>query len=219
MKPTEFSGDSVEEAVTAAARTWGVPEDSVQYEVLQKEKKGVFGIGVKEPAKILARHRGSSQPSTESLGGEIPEPVAVIQKMVMLLSAETEVVITHPEEDKYILSVQGPKSGILIGRNGQNLQALQTLVNAILHRHQSDLKVVVDVDHYYEKKEKTTLEKAKSLAEEVLKTGLSQELPPLNPFDRRLVHLELSKFPEIGTESLGEGRLKPIRIFKKETVE
>ncbi len=121
-------------------------------------------------------------------------------------------------DGQVVLNVVGSDdSSIVIGRKGQTLEALQTLVSRITANIFSDtdgrhLRILIDVDGYRERRRQNLVDMAVRSAEEVLETGETIDLSPLNSYERYLVHSALKDEPGVTTSSEGEGAMKPIVI-------
>ena len=118
------------------------------------------------------------------------------------------------------VNIESEYASLLIGTQGKNLEAIQHLVKSILWKRFGDKEkfyLVIDVEDFKLRREDQIIEMAKERAEAVQETKMSQLLPPMNPFLRRLVHLELTKdkYADIATDSVGEGTRRRVRIFWK----
>ncbi|MCH2672743.1 MAG: KH domain-containing protein, partial [Dehalococcoidia bacterium] len=109
----------------------------------------------------------------------------------------------------------GEDSGLLIGRRGQTLQALQFLVNLIVRRQFDGVRVVLDVENYRQRREASLREMASKIAERVTQTNRSITLEPMPPADRRIIHTSLTNHPSVSTESTGEGDSRKVTILPK----
>src|SRR5579859_4337839 len=123
------------------------------------------------------------------------------------------------EEPSVVLNVTGLSDAdqqLLIGRRGENLTALQFMVNLLLGA-QTDLwaRVVVDVDGYRVKRREALTMLAERMAERVVEQGQPYPLEPMSPYDRRLVHMALSEHPHVMTESTGEGEDRRVVIMPR----
>jgi spoIIIJ-associated protein len=133
----------------------------------------------------------------------------------MKIEAEVE---SSLRDDQIVLNVLGgDDSSIVIGRKGQTLEALQTLVSRITANLFSDvpgshLRILIDVDGYRERRRQNLVDTALRAAEEVMETGEPVDLNPLNSYERYLVHSALKDEPGIITSSVGEGAMKQIVI-------
>jgi spoIIIJ-associated protein len=203
MLHIDFEAETEKDAVQLALESLGLTINDITYETIQKEKKGVFGIGKKDKAIVRIFYKEKN---------EINQLVDDIKKIITLIDPTCQIEVSGTPEEKLTLSVESSDSSHLIGRNGQNLHAIQTIVNSALLKHGNKYRILVDIDHYYSRKEQTLVEKAIEAANQVLETKKPAYLAPMNPFERRLVHMELKKIPGITTHSEGGGHLKKIRI-------
>lgn len=111
------------------------------------------------------------------------------------------------------VKVQSPNSGRLIGKNGETLQAIQYIVRLMASEKAGEFTpVTVDVAGYKENKEKEIIEFALAMAENVKNSGYAQEMRPMTPYERRIVHVALKNFEGITADSVGEGMARRIRI-------
>ena len=131
----------------------------------------------------------------------------------MKIEAEVE---SSFRDDQIVLNVLGGEdSSIVIGRKGQTLEALQTLVSRItanIFAGTAGSRILIDVDGYRERRRQNLVDMAMRAAEEVLETGEPFDLSPLNSYERYLVHSALKDEPGIVTSSVGEGAMKQIVI-------
>lgn len=199
----DFEADTEKEAVQLALDSLGLTQDDITWESLQKEKKGIFGLGKKEKAKVRIFYKEKS---------EVNGLIENVKKVISLLDPAAQIDVTSGEDNRYVLAVESADSSHLIGKNGNNLHALQNIVNSMALKYDNKYRVLIDIDKYYARKEKSVLNQALDAAQEVLRSGQPVLLPPMNPFERRLVHVELKKMKGIVTHSEGDGRIKKIRI-------
>ena len=119
-------------------------------------------------------------------------------------------------EDRVQVSVKSEDTGLLIGRDGQNLAAVQYLASRMITRAVgSQVRVQVDAGDYHVRQDSRLQELALSLAEKVKATGKVQTTRPLSAYQRRVIHLALQNDPEVQTRSSGEGALKHVVILKR----
>ena len=162
-------------------------------------------------AKELTDHR----PHTDS--GENPLALSreVLQRIVDAITADAT--ITSEETNgRILLNVKGGNAAALIGKKGQTLEAIQSLVDKIVnkhHRNQDRIRVRVDVEDYLATR-KLNLEKlAQRLADKSKRIRKPISLGQMNGYDRRIVHLALKDDPEVKTKSRGEGYMRKLVIF------
>ncbi len=121
-----------------------------------------------------------------------------------------------PESGGPIIDLAGDDSGLLIGRRGQTLQALQFLVTLIVRKKLGeDVRVVLDVENYRQRRENSLRDMAAKVASRVSQTNRSITLEPMSPADRRIIHTSLSEYPGVRTESAGEGENRKVTIMPR----
>lgn len=144
---------------------------------------------------------------------------SVISRLVApVLDVEPEQVDLSIEvgEDRMQVSVKSEDTGLLIGRDGQNLAAVQYLATRMITRIiGSQVRVQVDAGDYHVRQDSRLQELALALAEKVKTTGKVQTTRPLSAYQRRVIHLALQDDPDVQTRSSGEGALKHVVILKR----
>lgn len=202
MKSTEARGRSVEEAVSNALEELGVGRDQTEIEILEEPTKGLFGlIGNRE-----ARVRVTVKERKEDVARRLINDVAGAIGM--------DVTVSSRQDEEYLhLDVRGDELGILIGRRGQALDALQYLVNLAAGRVSSERqRIVVDVEGYRRRREETLQRLAERLADKVRRSGERTELEPMSAHERRVIHLALQDNPYVTTYSEGEEPFRKVVI-------
>ncbi|MGQ9632348.1 MAG: RNA-binding cell elongation regulator Jag/EloR [bacterium] len=211
MRVLEQEGKTVEEAVRAALEKLGVREEDATIEIIDKGSQGFLGIGVRE-AKVRV--------STKSEGrryGEDKIKLAYETLSTLLRYMGVSADVYAEEMDGYIvLQIVGNNTGLLIGRKGQTLDAIQYIVNLIVNRA-SDyrVKVIVDSGGYREKQRQSLSAWAASIGEQVKRTGKEYVSEPLDSLSRKAIHMAFQNDPEIETVSEGHGLLRKVIISKK----
>lgn len=214
MGDVEASGRSVEEAVEKALQQLGLEREQVEVEVLSQGRAGILGFGGEE-ARVRVR------PVAEmGVEGDTEMAVEVLEKLLSLMSIEASVTVRAPETPgdgvglvKAVLDVRGDELGILIGRRGDTMGALQYLVNLIVSRRmKTRTAFAVDVEGYRRRREDALKRLALRMAEQVRATGTSVTLEPMPPNERRIVHLALARDPTVITSSVGEGESRKVAI-------
>jgi spoIIIJ-associated protein len=118
--------------------------------------------------------------------------------------------------ERIFLDAHGAESGLIIGKKGATLDALQYIVNRIVSKKPNDGPgVVVDAEGYRGRREDSLADLARRLAEKAVKTGRPVPVEPMNPADRRIVHVTLVDHPGVTTESDGEGLFRRVVIYPK----
>lgn len=193
-KSVEKTGKNIEECINSALMELGVSREQVEIEILEKEQKGLFGVFGSRPARVLVSY-------TEQPGDRAKSFVSTILDKMGII-AEVDVV----EKGKNIdIDLKGNNMGILIGRRGDTLDALQYLVSLVVNKNsQQYIKVSVDTGNYRSKREETLVGLANKLAEKVVKNRKSVSLEPMNPNERRIIHASLQENKLVNTFSIGE---------------
>jgi spoIIIJ-associated protein len=139
-----------------------------------------------------------------------------LEKILALIPMEETTVRAEHVDGSIVLSIEGDKSGLLIGRKGRTLDALQFIVNKIVNKTlESRARVVVDSENYRERRREFLVQMAVSMGEKAKKTQRPVGTNLLNPHDRRIVHLALREDDELSTKGKGDGVLKKVIILPR----
>ena len=207
MEVREFKAKTVDEAITAATLELGISSDQLEYKVIDEGSKGFLGIFNTKPAVISVTVKKSLLERTQAFCEELFDAMKV----------ETTVNIDFKEEDNVMnIDLSGSDMGILIGKRGQTLDALQYLISLYVNR-ESDayIRVKLDTENYRERR-KVTLEKlAKKIAYKVKRTKKPVALEPMNPYERRVIHSALQNDRYVCTKSEGEEPYRKVVIMLK----
>lgn len=211
MEVHEFEGRTEQEAIANAIEAMGLQEDEIDVEVI-KTRSGLFGGG-----KVRIRvHVGDDQP-----GDELEEPdteqesevIGFVSKLLGRMGIEADLRIVTREDDRVVVEMISDDAGIIIGRHGATLEALQLVTNiACGRRHHDGPRVILDAEDYRYRREQNLTRMAMRVARDVQRSGRSQLLEPMNPFERRLVHTTISGVEDVSTESEGDGPYKQVRV-------
>jgi spoIIIJ-associated protein len=209
----EGAGETVGEAKWAALRELerlqpGLDKSSVRFQVLSEGERGLLGVGYK-PARVLASVARDDGAAPRA-GTPDPEgPVAartreVLERIVEGIGVRCRIDL-HEEEDTLVATCTGGNLGLLIGKHGQTIDAVQYLVNAAVSRAFPDdrKQVVVDASGYRARREATLAAIAHRSAERAVQFGGRVELEPMTAVERKVVHLALRDHPEVETTSEG----------------
>ena len=207
MEVREFKANTVDEAITAATLELGISSDQLEYKVIDEGSKGFLGIFNTKPAVISVTVKKSLLERTQAFCEELFDAMKV----------ETTVNIDFKEEDNVMnIDLSGSDMGILIGKRGQTLDALQYLISLYVNR-ESDayIRVKLDTENYRERR-KVTLEKlAKKIAYTVKRMKKPVALEPMNPYERRVIHSALQNDRYVCTKSEGEEPYRKVVIMLK----
>lgn len=193
-----------EEAASAEAETEAPAEETA--EEAKKEE-----ADEEAPAKAREERPFSSEEQNETAEEAKKFLAGVFKGMDLDVTMEKMV-----NEERILLNLRGKGLGILIGKHGQTLNALQYLTNLAAGRlYHHRYFVMLDVENYRSRREQTLTALAKRLAEKAKRTGESVELEPMEPGERRIIHLALQADPDIVTDSEGEGSGRHVVIRLK----
>lgn len=210
MEVHEFEGRTEKEAIANAIEAMGLDEDEIDVEVV-KTRSGLFGGG-----KVTIRvHVGEDQPveELEPSTEQESEAAEFVSEMLRRMGIEADLRIATREDDRVVLDMVSEDAGILIGRHGATLEAMQLLTNiACGRRHEDGPRVILDTEDYRYRREQNLTRMAMRVARDVQRSGRSQLLEPMNPFERRLVHTTISGVDDVSTESEGDGPYKQVRV-------
>ena len=202
----EFSAKTVEDALTEASISLGIPSNELEYEVIEKGSTGFLGIGSKN-AVIKVRKRFSAEENVKEF----------LNSVFKAMDMEVEIIVKVDEFDKLIdIELKGDDMGILIGKRGQTLDSLQYLTNLAVNKNsESYYKVKVDTEDYRKRRKDTLENLAKNIAYKVKRTKRAVELEPMNPFERRVIHSALQNDKYVTTHSEGEEPYRHVVVTLK----
>ncbi|MEA4900257.1 RNA-binding cell elongation regulator Jag/EloR [Desulfitobacterium sp.] len=210
MRIAEKTGKTVEDAIEACLTELGVKRENATIEVLEEPvKKGLFGL----LGTSLAKVRVSYEDDPGILACQFLEEVCTA------MGVQAEFNSGQKDKQRYV-NITGSELGILIGRRGDTLEALQFLTNLAVSKKMSEkIRILVDVEGYRQRREDTLISLAKRLSERVKRTGNRVVLEPMNPHERRIIHTALQDDSRISTFSEGEEPHRRVIISLKKTKE
>lgn len=234
----EFEGRTEKEAIDKAVEALGLERDEFDVEILENTKPGLFHKGnVKIRVHINTQDEPAEDEIPEEEDAEDDEPVesSVAMETSQRLEPEGDfeiklidfveglidrmdypgtAYVCYRNENKIRIMVESEHSGILIGKKGKNLDAIQLLVNVYAGKLMEEPpRIIIDVEKYRERRESNLVKLALRTAEQVRRTKRSKLLEPMNPFERRIIHTALNDMDDIATKSDGEGLLKQVRVI------
>ncbi len=242
MKSLEIEGRTIDEAIEKACAELQLSREKLNIEIIAEGTTGFFGIGNKKakikatvlsfsdeeadeaptpaPTQAAPRSSRTSAPrdtTTEAREIEDDEPTAEKAKRILegiLQRMELDCPVSVVESDEHItLNIEGNGGGLLIGRRGQNLDALQYLVNKATHKSFNGRKmIIVDTESYRQRREESLVALAAKIGAKVKKTNKAVTLSYLNAHNRRIIHMALQNDASLTTKSRGEGEYRKIVI-------
>jgi len=164
------------------------------------------------PVRPVARPRRTEEPVSAPDSRTLESARALLQEIVMLIGSEARVEIRETAEGAG-LAIAGDETGILIGRRGQTLDALEYVVNRMVARDDGQAaRISIDSQNYRARRREALTALAHRLAEQARRRGKPVTLNPMSPRDRRIVHLALQDTPALTTRSLGTGYFRKLVI-------
>jgi len=219
----EAQGATVDEAIAEAVHQLGVTREQVDVKVMDEGKKGFLGLGGR-PARVFVSIRKKGERRREAAPEEPARAAADIHgaanharevtEKVLAQMGFTAAVTSDVRDDQVYLDVDcNDREGLLIGRKGETLQALQHLVGRITSRtFKERASVSIDIAGYRARRVEQLERRAREMAEEVMRTNRDVRTEPLIASDRRIVHRALTEMTGVETQALGNGSQKRIVI-------
>ena len=206
MEFKEYTGKSVDDAVTNALVELEITRDKLEWKVIDNGSSGFLGIGSK-PAKILARKNASIEEVTKEF----------LNKIFNAMELATKIEVQIDEEESVInVDVIGDDMGVLIGKRGQTLDSLQYLVSLVVNKNSEKYyRVKLDTENYRERRKATLENLAKNIAFKVKRTKKAVSLEPMNPYERRIIHSALQGDKFVVTKSEGEEPFRHVIVLLK----
>jgi len=192
----EKTGRTVEDAVAAAVAELGVGREQVQVEVLGEDERPFLGIFGAPQTRVRVTVAETVATRARTL----------VERILGAMGISAAVAVTSEDEESVSLEVSGADDlGVIIGKHGQALAALQHLVGLIANRHQAERKrVVIDAEGYRGRREKALRNLALGSARKAKQSGGEVTIAALPAHERRIVHIALRDDPEVSTRSVGE---------------
>ena len=218
MDIKEFEGKNEEEAINKAIESLGLDRDDIDVEIVEAKKAPfLFGGGKVKIRVHLEEEREEREELSGSLepNGDFENQIIEFTKgLIDRIGISAKMNISFRRDNKIGIDIDSQDSGILIGKRGQTLEALQTIVNVAASRIQDNHpRIIVDSQNYRSRRERSLIRLAHQTADEVRRTRDSRLLEAMNPFERRLIHTALSKERDVDTSSEGDGLYKRVRVY------
>jgi spoIIIJ-associated protein len=201
----ETTGETVGEAKWAALRQLekllpGLDKTAVRFQVVSEGERGLLGIGY-APARVVAVVEESAEVERdESDAGARARDI--VERIADGIGVQCRVVVSEDDE-ALTVTCAGAELGLLIGKHGQTIDAVQYLANAILRRAGFEKDVIVDAAGYRARRRATLESLAVRSAQRAFRDGERVELDPMTAVERKIVHLRLKDFPGVETGSEG----------------
>ncbi|MFH1865721.1 MAG: RNA-binding cell elongation regulator Jag/EloR [Candidatus Eisenbacteria bacterium] len=199
----EGTGKNVAEATARALAKLGVSKDEADIKVIERGRKGFLGMFGGAPARVAVSRRTSARDGAEQ----------IVADMLRLMRLSCQLHVTE-EKNALIIDIEtAGTDGLLIGKGGHTLSALEYVANRMLQRgSRKSPKIILDVSGYKRRRDDFLENKALSLAEQVKAARKEVTTEPLEAADRRIIHAVLKSDPSVETRSVGHGRVKSIIV-------
>lgn len=193
----EYKGRNLEEAISLAEHRLKLPREKFNYEIVT-EKTKLFGIKSKE---IVIR----AWPKKEEEENAVDR---FLEKVMPHFPLELTYEIKKRPDIVFVI-FDGPDKNILLRNDGALLLAFQHVLNKV-----SSVKVQTDCEFFRRRKEKKLKEFGQRVAQQVSDSGRDEILDFMNPYERRIIHIAVNQVPGIASESIGDGFLKKVKVFR-----
>jgi len=191
------SAKTVEEAVEEALDRLEATREQVRITVLEEPRRGWFGLFGGRPARVEVERLAPPVNPVE-------QGLRFLKDVLSTMGMSVDVAVRE-ESEAVIFDIRGKQLGLIIGRRGQTLDALQYLVNIVANRGaETRRRFILDAEGYRERRRKTLQELADRLARQVLRTGKAVALEPMSPADRKVIHTRIQTVEGLTTYSEGE---------------
>lgn len=215
-REVERSAPSVEEAIELALAELGASEQEVSVQILQDPRSGFLGVGSQDAVvRVRVTGRATADVPDEDLEEQADIAAEFIEGVVSRLGIEADIetvfrdgtmyVEILPPEDHETEPDDEDDMGLLIGRHGQTLEALQDLARTVVSsRTGSRARVVVDAEDYRKRQRSRLESRARDVARRVARSGREEALDPMNAYERKIVHDAVASVDGVDTTSRGE---------------
>ncbi|NTW05270.1 MAG: protein jag [Peptococcaceae bacterium] len=205
MQAIEKKAKTIEDAVDLAIRELGISLEDAKVEIIEQPTRGLLGILGGKPAWVRVERKDSPASRARKFILGILETMSLGANIVL-----------REEENVINVNIEGESLGILIGRRGETLDALQYLTNLAVNKNQEiRKKIFLDIEGYRQRREETLEKLAYKLADKARQRGRSVILEPMSSQERRIIHTALQGEKDINTFSEGEEPYRKIIISLK----
>ncbi len=199
------TGKNVEEAIDSACEQLGIAREIAQWEILDLPKRSLLGLR-STPARVKVSYAQTKAQCAQQFLTDVLADMGL---------GHTEIGVAE-REDGVTFTLEGEGLGVIIGRRGETLDALQYLTGLAANKMDGDyFRVTIDSGHYRQKREKTLTDLAVRLAKNAVRSGRSSTLEPMNPYERRIIHAAVQTVEGATSVSFGEEPNRRVVISSK----
>ena len=205
MEFIEVKGKTVEDALINAAMQFGVASDELVYEVVEKGSTGILGFINTKPAIIKVKKKDTFEDIIKEF----------LDNLFKVMGINTVVEIDYNEDEKSMnINLTGDDMGVLIGKRGQTLDALQRITQSVVNKNSDEfIRVKLDTENYRARRKDTLENLARNIAYKVKRSRKSVVLEPMNPYERRIIHSALQDDKYVSTRSEGEEPFRRVVVY------
>jgi spoIIIJ-associated protein len=209
MEVIEITAETVEQAIEKAEAQLGLGRDQFKVEVIREGRSGILGVGSRE---AVIRVSPVTSPENDVVG----RVVEILDTLLGLMGVQGMVEMVS-DELPFALNIKGDDLGILIGRRGQTLAALEYVTKLIVVRRlEAWVPLTIDVGDYKKHRRDSLQKLALYLAEQVKSRRRALPMEPMPADERRIIHLALADHPDVTTQSIGDGDSRKVVILPRE---
>lgn len=206
MDAIQKTGKTVDEAVSLALGELGITKDEAEIEVIEEGSRGFLGMFGAKDAVVKVKKKFDPERTAKNFLKEM------FIAMGLIVNVETKL-----KDRQLEIKISGDDMGIIIGKRGQTLDAVQYLVNLVVNKGTAPyISVTLDTENYRERRKETLETLAFNLAKKVKHTGKNVVLEPMNPYERRIIHSALQNDRYVTTYSEGDEPYRNVVITLKE---
>ena len=195
LKSIETTAKTEDLAIASALEQLGKSREEVSVEILERSKSGFLGIGA-APARVRVSYEYIETPAEKA--------EAFLKGLLERMGSDAVPEIEDRGADGLFIRLNGQKLGMLIGRHGETLDAIQHLTGYVVNRGVSKrTHISVDAEDYWAKREESMKSLAYKVAAKVIKYRKNMTLEPMNSYERHVIHTALQDYEEVSTYSVG----------------
>jgi len=193
-KRIEKIAKSTDDAINEALFELGATRDMVDIEIVDQGSKGLFGILGGKDAKVIVTLKETPQSAATDFLNDLFFGMGINVK-----------VNTEMQDDKMAITLEGADMGIVIGKRGETLDAIQYLTSLVVNKSKdSYIRISIDSENYREKRKEALQVLTKRIIDKVVRTGKRYILEPMNPYERRVIHAYVQDHAKVHTYSIGD---------------
>jgi spoIIIJ-associated protein len=206
VQTIEKRGRSIDEAIKAALDELGCEIDDVSVEVVEEPSKGILGFIGNKPAVVRVSLRDKPEKDARQ----------VVENLLNKMKIDYQIDHVEWENGTVRINIVGKDMGLLIGRKGETINALQYIAGLIINRRREEkIRLVLDVEDYRKKREQSLESLALRLSDKVKQTRKNVVMRPMSSQERRIVHTVLQEDPQVVTYSMGDEPNRKVVISLK----